>query len=161
MAATKPPKQPAVQLVPQDIPGVFKNRAGVLVNDKGVALSLADLQKRDEEHIKSILEDGPTAYRTPAEFLRSVAFDPRQPLHVRVNAANKAAPFFSPKLNAFNVFGALTDEQLAQLAADSAKGPADAHGANGAGAAVSSQAANPSSTKGRPKQAKPGPRPKQ
>lgn len=77
-----------------DIPGVYRNRAGVMVGEDGVALSFRDLKKRDDErHVEVIGKP----VQTPAEFLKSVALDPRMPLHTRVDAANKSAAFFDAK----------------------------------------------------------------
>lgn len=82
------------ELTPTDTPGVFRNRAGVLVAKNGVALSFAALKKLDTQRIKEVLGE---EAETPADLLKAVAFDPRLPLLQRVDAAKSAAPFFSAK----------------------------------------------------------------
>jgi hypothetical protein len=77
-----------------DTPGVFRNKAGVLVNGSGVAITFKELQKKDNERLKEVDGNMPS---TPAELLRTLAFDPRLPLAMRVDLAHKAAPFFSAK----------------------------------------------------------------
>lgn len=77
-----------------DKPGVYRNSSGSLVGENGVLLSLnflADAEALlDEEIIGKRVE-------TPAELLKRIALDPRQPLLIRLDAAKAAAPYFDRK----------------------------------------------------------------
>lgn len=84
-----------LQLKPTDIPGVYRNKVGTLTGEDGVALSFKTLRAKDDERFAEALKGGEVA--EPADLLKAVALDPRMPLHVRLDAANKAAPFFTPK----------------------------------------------------------------
>jgi len=147
------------------IPGVFKNRAGESVDARGVAVALTDLIAKDRAHTEFMLDTSP---RTPAEFLKAIAFDPRLPLHTRMKAANQAAPFFSPKLTALDIFSTLDDETLNSLSSlgapgvpAAAKPSASANGKRGgdgpprAAAPTVKQTARTSKDSRRPGQAKP------
>jgi hypothetical protein len=78
-----------------DIPNVYQNRAGVLVDEDGVAMSFSQLKKHDTARFAEVLEGQPVSQ--PADLLKAVSLDPRMPLHVRLDAANKAAPYFTAK----------------------------------------------------------------
>ena len=80
---------------PTDIPGVFRNKAGVLVDEDGVAISFKTLRHKDNIRFQEAQEGSVLAQ--PADLLRAIALDPRMPLHVRIDAANKAAPYFTAK----------------------------------------------------------------
>lgn len=82
-------------LIPTDIPGVFRNKVGTLVDELNVALSFKALQAKDDSRFAEALRGG--AVTQPADLLKAVALDPRMPLHTRLDAANKAAPYFTPK----------------------------------------------------------------
>ena len=84
-----------VKLTPTDIPGVFRNKVGTLVDENNVALSFKALRTKDQERFSEALGGGEVTQ--PAELLKAVALDPRLPLHTRLDAANKAAPYFTPK----------------------------------------------------------------
>jgi len=84
-----------VKLTPTDIPGVFRNKAGTLVDEHNVALSFKALHTKDQERFSEALNGGGVSQ--PADLLKAVALDPRLPLHTRLDAANKAAPYFTPK----------------------------------------------------------------
>lgn len=93
-AAPKVAAAPLRALRPTTIEGVFLNRAGVHVDSRGVALSFRELKERDEAHFADVLG---TPAATPAELLKAVALDPRQPFACRIDAAKAAAPYFTPK----------------------------------------------------------------
>jgi hypothetical protein len=82
-------------LKPTDIPGVFRNKAGVLTDEAGVSLTFKTLRKLDNDRFADALSGG--AVSEPADLLKAIALDPRMPLHVRMDAANKSAGFFTPK----------------------------------------------------------------
>ena len=84
-----------VKLTPTDIPGVFRNKVGTLVDEHNVALSFKALRTKDQERFSEALGGGEVTQ--PADLLKAVALDPRLPLHTRMDAANKAAPYFTPK----------------------------------------------------------------
>lgn len=84
-----------VKLTPTDIPGVFRNKVGTLVDENNVALSFKALRTKDQERFSEALGGGEVTQ--PADLLKAVALDPRLPLHTRLDAANKAAPYFTPK----------------------------------------------------------------
>lgn len=84
-----------VKLTPTDIPGVFRNKVGTLVDENNVALSFKALRTKDQDRFREALGGGEVTQ--PAELLKAVALDPRLPLHTRLDAANKAAPYFTPK----------------------------------------------------------------
>lgn len=87
---TSAPRAPRGSLRPTDVPGVFKNRAGLTVDENGVALSFKSIKQHDDARFTEVL--GKTA-DTPLDILEGVARDPRQPMSVRIDAANKAAPY--------------------------------------------------------------------
>lgn len=96
MATTTKLKRRTTALRATDIPGVFINKAGTHVDEHGVALSFKSLRQKDNDRFQEALEG--SALGQPADLLRAIALDPRMPLHVRMDAATKAAPYFSPKL---------------------------------------------------------------
>jgi hypothetical protein len=82
-------------LKPTDIPNVYTNRAGVIVDEDGVALGFTQLKKHDSARFAEVLDGGEVSQ--PADLLKAVSLDPRMPLHVRLDAASKAAPYFTAK----------------------------------------------------------------
>lgn len=80
--------------VPTSVPGVFRNRHGALVDADGVAVGLAALRAQEAAERDALGLKEPA---TPAEFLKTVALDPRHPLPVRVDAAKAAAPYTDRK----------------------------------------------------------------
>jgi len=94
--ASKPPSRSALPRAPRsslkatDVPGVYKNRAGLTVDENGVALSFKSIKQKDDARFTEVL--GKSA-DTPLDILEGVARDPRYPMHVRMDAANKAAPY--------------------------------------------------------------------
>lgn len=84
-----------VTLVATDIPGVYRNRSGVLCNEKGVKLSFADLKAADTERW---IESAGAAPNSPAELLKAIALDPRFHLDTRMHAAKQAAPYFDMRM---------------------------------------------------------------
>ena len=77
------------------IPGVYRNRVGVLVDSRGVSVSFKELKVKDKARWEQALDGG--AVEQPADFLKAVCMDPSIPLHVRLDTAKAAAPFFTPK----------------------------------------------------------------
>ncbi len=98
-------RRPKSTLRAADIPGVYKNRAGVLVDEMGVALSFRELRELDTKRMVETIGSAPT---TPADILKAVAFDPRKSDSERVDAATKAAPYFSPRMSSIQGGGAGT-----------------------------------------------------
>lgn len=90
----KPVHSPRPGLKPTDIPGVYINSAGVKVGTNGVALTFKELKRKDTERFKEASGEDVV---TPADLLKAVAMDPRHPLPQRIDAANKAAPYFTAK----------------------------------------------------------------
>lgn len=96
MKAASTPKTPRrTGLTATDIPGVFRNKAGTLVNEANVALSFKALRAKDAERFREALGGADVAQ--PADLLKAVALDPRMPLGVRMDAAHKAAPYYTAK----------------------------------------------------------------
>lgn len=93
--ATTTPRIPRAKLRPTDLEGVFTAPDGRRVDEHGVDLDFKTLKRRDEQRFTEALGK---SVETPAELLKAVALDPRNNLSVRVDAANKAAPYFTPKL---------------------------------------------------------------
>jgi hypothetical protein len=83
-------------LTPTGVTGVYTNRVGSLVDARGVLMTFKNLRARDNAHFKAASED--SVIGQPADLLRAVALDPTQPLAVRVDAAHKAAAYYTPKL---------------------------------------------------------------
>ena len=90
------PRASAQTLLATDIPGVFRNRAGVHCNERGVRLDFAELKKADDAR----WAEGPlgTTPKTPAELLKGVALDPRFPMDTRMQAARQAAPYYDMRM---------------------------------------------------------------
>jgi hypothetical protein len=82
-------------LKPTDIPEVFRNKAGTLTDEHGVAMSFKNLRAKDKQWIEEALSGGEVV--EPADLLKAVALDPRYNMSTRLDAANKAAPYFTPK----------------------------------------------------------------
>lgn len=89
------PRAPRGSLKATDVPGVYKNRAGLTVDENGVALSFKDIKKRDDARFTEVL--GKTA-ETPLDIIEGVARDPRYNMMTRLDAAVKAAPYRHAKL---------------------------------------------------------------
>lgn len=81
-------------LTPTSVPGVYKNKVGVLVDGDGVMIDHSTLKNRDQERFEKII-GGPVD--TPAKLLKAVALDPQLPLQTRIGAATSAAPYFDRK----------------------------------------------------------------
>lgn len=81
-------------LTPTDKDGVFRNRAGILVDESGILLAFGAMKNAEAELDEQIL-GGPVD--TPAKLLKRVALDPRQPMFLRLDAAKAAAPYFDRK----------------------------------------------------------------
>lgn len=86
-----------LKLKPTDVAGIYINRAGVHVDEDGVAVTFKALRQHDEAAMAEVSGEVP---KTPAEFLRTVVFDPRHNKAVRIDAAKACAQYFTPKLNA-------------------------------------------------------------
>ncbi len=94
-ATSAAPRSPRATLRATDVPGVFRNRAGVLVDLDGLAVVYKDLKKADDDDYKQVL--GRPA-ETALDVMKATYRDPRNPRHVRFEAAKHAAPYESPKL---------------------------------------------------------------
>lgn len=88
------PRSRIASLRPTDTPGVFKNRANVLVDVDGVAISLRNLKKAAKDHATEVIG---RAVETPLDVMLVNALDPRLPNHVRHAAAKDAAPYIHAK----------------------------------------------------------------
>lgn len=86
--------QPAPGLRCSDIPGVYLNQFNVPCDHRGLALGFQDVKRADRARLA---EAGDAEVTSPAQFLRALALDPRQPLMIRVDAAKAAAPYFDRK----------------------------------------------------------------
>lgn len=83
-------------MTPTEIPGVFTDRRGQLVDEYGVSLSFKKVRELDASHWNAVLDGG--EIKEPADLLKAVALDPTLPLERRIKAAVRAAPYFSPRL---------------------------------------------------------------
>jgi hypothetical protein len=88
------PWQIEIGLTPTSVPGIYKNKAGVLVDGDGVMVDYATVKNADQERFEKIL-GGPVD--SPAKLLKAVALDPQLPLNTRISAATSAAPYFDRK----------------------------------------------------------------
>lgn len=82
------------KLTRTDVPGLYRNRTGQIVDEHGVVLDFKNIKSKDDDRAIEVI--GKRA-ETPADVLKIAAMDPRLPMHVRLDAANKAAPYFSAK----------------------------------------------------------------
>lgn len=114
--------RPKHSLKATDVPGVYKTRDGAHVDANGVDMDFKSIKKRDDDRHREVL--GSTVTQ-PADLLKAVALDPRNAMHVRIDAATKAAPYFTPKLVAMQgvtgappigvqALGGMTQEMLDQ-----------------------------------------------
>jgi hypothetical protein len=93
MASTRASK-PAQRLTPLASTGTFITEQGVIVDARGVGISFQQLQSQDDTYFAEVLGK---SVETPAELLKAVALDPRQPLARRLACAKDAAPYFDKK----------------------------------------------------------------
>lgn len=84
----------ALGLVPTERPGVYRNRYGTLVDEHGILLGLAQMKIVEREDLSAVVGH---EVKTPAEFLKAVALDPRVQLDTRIDAAKAAAPYTDRK----------------------------------------------------------------
>lgn len=94
-AATTTPRIPRSKLKPTDLEGVYHTTDGRRVDAHGVDLDFKSLKKRDAARFTEVIGKD---VESPADLLKAVALDPRNSLERRIDAAHKAAPYFSPKL---------------------------------------------------------------
>ena len=92
---TATPRIPRSKLRSTDLDGVFTTPDGRRVDEHGVDLDFKTLKRKDEQRFTEALG---APVQNPADLLKAVALDPRHPLATRIDAANKAAPYFTPKL---------------------------------------------------------------
>lgn len=78
-----------------EIPGIFLNRYGYKVNEKGFLLPLREVQALETRRTEDVLGEEKT--NSPAQALRRWALDPTLPMHTRMAAAIAAAPYFDRK----------------------------------------------------------------
>lgn len=109
-------------------PGVYVNRAGIMVDKNGVALNFNQVKEKDDARWEQILGK---PVETPAELLKAVSLDPTKTLAMRIDAAKSSAPYYTRKMPIGVDGGAdgrpimvsvrelrgLSDEQLAQMQA--------------------------------------------
>jgi hypothetical protein len=76
-------------------PGVFVNKMGVLVDERGVALTLGQLRRADNERFEAVLGE---KIDGPVKFMKAVTLDPRTPLPLRLDAAKAVAPYTDRKM---------------------------------------------------------------
>lgn len=88
---TPPPNE---QFVERLMPGVWLNKAGVAVDSRNVAIGFLELKRADQQRFEEVIGK---AVETPAELLKAVCLDPRQPLRLRIQVATQAAPYFDRK----------------------------------------------------------------
>lgn len=88
------PKDDVPRLRPTELPGIYVNADGAQVDDSGVLVSLRRVKEVEAELIQELGEPP----QTPAQYLKRVALDPRQPQHTRMQAAIAAAPYFDRKM---------------------------------------------------------------
>lgn len=91
------PRAPRSSLKATDVPGVFKNRQGLSVDENGVMLDFKGIKKRDDARFTEVL--GKTA-DNPLDFMKGVMLDPRRSATDRYQAAKDALPYTTPKLHA-------------------------------------------------------------
>lgn len=135
-AKTTTPRIPRNKLKATDLEGVFTSPDGRKVDAYGVDMDFKALKKRDTARFIEVLGKD---VETPADLLKAVALDPRNNMTVRMDAAHKAAPYFSPKLVAMQgvvggpaiVMANLSDMTPAQLNAYEAALQAAAIAASG------------------------------
>lgn len=89
------PRAPRSTLKATDVPGVYRNRVGALVDSDGVLMAFKNIKKADDDRFTEVLGNAPT---TPLDVMTGVAMDPRNPMHVRLDAAKHATPYIKPKL---------------------------------------------------------------
>src|SRR5688500_180893 len=92
-AEAKNPSGPA--LAPTEVPGVFRNSAGNLVDEFGFILGLRKAKQAEQDDLSQVLGH---EVRTPAEFLKALSLDPRVPVQMRMEAAKAAAPYTDRKM---------------------------------------------------------------
>jgi hypothetical protein len=93
MSNPRTPRRSALKLT--DVPNVYRNKAGALTDEYGVLLSFKALRAHDKAWVAEVLDGG--IITEPADLLKAVSLDPRYPMSTRLDAATKAAPYFTPK----------------------------------------------------------------
>lgn len=78
-----------------EVPGVFRNQDGLQVDERGVLLSLRQVQQAEATLDEEIIGEPVTS---PAQLLKRVALDPTLPMYMRLAAATSAAPYFDRKM---------------------------------------------------------------
>lgn len=78
-----------------DVPGVFRNQDGALVNESNVLMSLRQVQAAEQDRALEVLGE---EVSSPAMLLKRVALDPTLPLSMRLSAAVSAAPYYDRKM---------------------------------------------------------------
>ena len=94
-AASTTPRIPRSKLKTTDLEGVYHTTDGRRVDEYGVDIDFKALKKRDAARFTEVIGKD---VESPADLLKAVALDPRNSLERRIDAAHKAAPYFSPKL---------------------------------------------------------------
>lgn len=78
-----------------DVPGLWINGDGQMVDERGIAVSWRQVKEAEAEQDSEVLGHEVT---TPAELMKRIALDPRQPLYLRLDAAKAAAPYYDRKM---------------------------------------------------------------
>ena len=76
-------------------PGVYLNSEGVQVDERGLLLSLRDVQEAEQDQAEAVIGE---SLESPAQLLKLVALDPRLPLGMRLDAAKAAAPYYDRRM---------------------------------------------------------------
>jgi hypothetical protein len=77
-----------------NVPGVYINEAGIMVDSNGVILDFDKVKKQDDKHFERVIG---RPLRTPVDLMEAVAMDPTKPLHIRLDQAAKVAPYTNRK----------------------------------------------------------------
>jgi hypothetical protein len=86
--------RPGAKLRPSDITDVWLNELNIPCDADGVALSFKQVKARDLARFEEVIGEEVTS---PAQLLKAVALDPRQPMNQRISAAISAAPYYNRK----------------------------------------------------------------
>jgi len=78
-----------------ELPGVFLNKEGAQVDERGILLSLSTVKALERGQDEAVLGEPVTS---PAMLLKRVALDPTLPLTMRLSAAVSAAPYYDRKM---------------------------------------------------------------
>lgn len=89
------PTPPVFKPIETEIPGVYLNRHGYRVDERGLFIPLRRLQEMEQTRAEEVIGEPITS---PAQYLKRVALDPTVPTHQRISAAISAAPYFDRRM---------------------------------------------------------------